>query len=59
MKWKCYLQKWKWISSNGPFAPSDRNPFILTTAHNARAVNDDIFSKSGRYVETANTGGAY
>ena len=47
------------LTNNRPFAANGaRNPYTLSTAHNTGAINDAISSKLGRYVDTANTGGA-
>ena len=47
------------FTNNRPFAANGaRNPYVLSTAHNTGAVNDAIASKLGRYVDTANSGGA-
>ena len=47
------------LTNNRPFAAnSSRNPSVFSATHNTGAVNDAIASKLGRYIDTANTGGA-
>ena len=47
------------LTNNRPFAANgSRNPSVFGIVHNASAVNDAIASKLGRYVDTANSGGA-